>query len=98
MDNTLQMDIIEGKKPSVFKRVLILLLVTAVLLGGAAYIAGFILFKGPSAYAGHQFVRAVQEDSVLSMLPKLYLTDTEIAYVLSEESTNRQFSVFPGQG
>lgn len=97
MDNTLQMDVIEGKKPSGFKHFLVTVMVTVGLLIGAVYIAGFILFKGPSAYAGQQFVRVVQEDSVLRVLPKLYLTDAEIAYALSEESTHRQFTVFLGQ-
>ena len=95
MDNTLQMDIVEGKKPSKFKRFLLVLLVTALLLGGAVYMAGFALFKGPSAYAGQQYIRAVQDDSVLSLLPKLYLTDGEIDAAIASGNAVRQFSVYP---
>lgn len=96
MENTLQLDIVEGKKPSVFKRILLVLLVTVMLLCGTVYMAGFILFNGPSAYAGHQFILAVQDDSVLSMLPGLYLSDAEIEAVLAAEGTIKQFSVHPG--
>lgn len=95
MDNTLQMDIVEGKKPSAFKRFLLVLLVTAVLLGGAAYAAGYILLKGPSAYAGQQFVASVQNHSVLRLVPKLYLTDGEIAAMLTAEDSVGRFSVIP---
>jgi len=98
MDNTLQMDIIEGKKPSAFKRFLLVVLVTAILLCGAVYAAGYILLKGPSAYAGQQFVASVQNHSVLRLVPKLYLTDGEIAAMLAAEDSDGQFSVFPNAG
>lgn len=98
MENTLQMDIVEGKKPSAFKRFLLVLLITAVLLGGAVYAAGYILFNGPSAYAKQQFVVSVQEHSVLRLVPKLYLTDGEIAAILTAEDADGQFSVFPNAG
>lgn len=93
MDNSLQMDVVEGKKPSVFKRILLVLLITAMLLGGTVYMAGFILFKGPSVYAGHEFIRAVQGHSVLRVLPRLYMTNAEIEAVLSAEDAEKQFSV-----
>lgn len=98
MDNTLQMDIVEGKKPSAFKRFLLVVLVTAILLCGAVYAAGYILLKGPSAYAGQQFVAAVQNHSVLNLVPKLYLTDEEIAAILTAEDSGGQFSVFLNAG
>ena len=94
MDNTQELEYVEGKTPSPVKRVLLVLLITAVLLGGAVYTAGYILFRGPSAYAGHQVIKAVQEDSVLRVFPRLYLTDGEIEAVLSDDGIPT-FSVFP---
>ncbi|MBQ3011146.1 MAG: hypothetical protein IJD81_08130 [Oscillospiraceae bacterium] len=95
MDNTLQLDAVEGKKPSVFKRIFMVLLVTAMLLAGTVYMAGFVLIKGPSAYAGHEFIRAVQDDEVLSLLPKLYLTEWEIQEIIAAGETPVQFSLYP---
>jgi len=94
MEHTQELEYVEGKKPSLYKRVLLVLLVTAVLLGSAAYTAGYILFKGPSVYAGHQIIKAVQEHSVLRVLPRMYLSEAEIEAVLSEDGT-AMFSVFP---
>lgn len=98
MEHTQQLEIVEGKKPSVWKRFLLVLLVTVLLLGGAVYAAGYILLKGPSAYAGQQFVAFVQDHPVLCEIPKLYLTDGEIEAMLSAEDTGGQFSVFPNAG
>ena len=52
MDQTQELEIIQERYPSKFKRFMTVLLVTAILLGSAAYAAGYILLKGPSPYVG----------------------------------------------
>ena len=94
MDNTQELEYVEGKKPSLFKRVLLVLMITVLMLGSAVYAAGYILFKGPSVYAGHQVIKAVQENSVLRVLPQLYLSEAEIEAVLSDDG-RAMFSVYP---
>ena len=98
MEYTQELEIVEGKKPSGFKRFLLVLLITVLLLGVAVYGAGYILLKGPSAYAGQQFVAFAQSHSVLHVVPKLYLTDGEINALLSVDDAGGQFSAFPYGG
>lgn len=92
MENTQQLEIVEGKQPSKLKRFLLVLFVTVLLLAGAVYAAGYVLLKGPSMYAAQQFVTAVQEHPILYMIPKLYLTDGEIAAMCSAEDADGHFS------
>lgn len=95
MEYTRELEIVEEKNPSGFQRFLLVLLITAMLLGGAAYAAVYILLNGPSPYAGHRFVKAVGDHPVGGMLLKLYMTDAEIQAVLTAEDSAGRFSVFP---
>lgn len=99
MESTQQLTAIEGKKPSAVKRFLVVLLVTAAMIGGALYGAGYILIKGPSAYAGQQFVRSVGDKAVMQTVLKLYLSEAELESILSaEENGGQHFSVRPHAG
>ena len=98
MEYTQELEIVEGKKPSAFKRVLLVLLITVMLLGGTAYAAGYILIHGPSAYAGRQFVETVGENPVARVFLRLYMSDAELDAVLTAEDASGYFSVYPNAG
>lgn len=94
MDSTQDMLDIEYERPSTVKRVFLVLLVTLAILFGTVYTAGYILIKGPSAYAGEQFVQMVGENPVAQVVLRLYLTDAEQADIRSAQSQGTQrFSV-----
>lgn len=95
MDQTQELEIIQERYPSKFKRFLLVLLVTAILLGSAAYAAGYILLKGPSPYVGEQLVKMVGEHPVAQVVLKLYMTDDELMTILTAEDDVNRFSVFP---
>ena len=95
MEYTQELEIVEGKKPSGFKRFLLVLLVTAMMLGGTVYAAGYILIKGPSAYAGQQFVEAVGENPVARVFLRLYMSDAELDAILRTDDASGYFSVYP---
>ena len=95
MEQTQELEIIKCEHPSKFKRFLTVLLVTILLLAGAVYAAGVILIKGPSPYAGREFVRAVGDNPAARVALLLYMTDGEIEAVLQGEEAPRQYSVYP---
>ena len=95
MEQTLEMEIVRERNPSKFKRFMIVLLVTVLLLGSAVYAAGYILFNGPSPYAGYQFVKTVGDDPNVQIALHLYMTDAEIQAILNDGHGVGQFSVFP---
>ena len=71
-------DPMENKKPSFFKGVLLVLLVTLLLIGAAGYGALHILLKGPSPYAGGVFAEAVEDAVLGDAVLHLFLSDEEI--------------------
>ena len=93
MENTQQLEIVEGKKPSKLKRFFLVLLVTVLLMCGAVYGAGYVLFNGPSVYAARQAITMMREHPVLQMVPGLYLSDGEIEAMFSEVDDGGMFSV-----
>ena len=95
MEQTQELEIIRERNPSKFKRFITVLLVTVLLLGSAVYAAGYILFNGPSPYAGYQVVKEFGEDPNVQVALRLYMTDADIQAILSEDSRVNQFSVFP---
>ena len=96
MEQTMELEIVEGRKPSVFKRFLVILLITVLLLGGAVYAAGYILFNGPSPYAGQQVVQMVGENRpAVPLIWKLYLNDAQLQEAMTDSEAATQFSVFP---
>ena len=62
-------------------RILCVLLVTVLLAVVLLYGVMFVLCKGPSETARNLFVRSVKETSAIYFLPRLYLTDEEIASI-----------------
>ena len=96
MEYTQELEIIEAKTPSVLKRILLVFLVTAMMLGGAVYAAGYILIKGPSAYAGRQFAEAVGEYPAARVLLRMYMSEAELDAILIADDTEAHFSVYPG--
>ena len=95
-----QYDSVGRKKPSFFKRFLVVLLVTAMLVAAAAYGGLYIMLKGPSDYAAGLFVTAVEDVPFGPALLHLYVTDAEIdqcklAVVVENGETVKQFSVYP---
>ncbi len=94
-------DPMERKKPSFFKRTLIVLLVTLLLLGMGSYGALYILLEGPSDYAAGLFAHAVEELPYGDTVLHLFLSDEEIhrdklvADVDSDGCTGTVFSVYP---
>lgn len=94
-------DPIENRKPSFFKRLLLVLLVTLLLVGAAAYGALYILLKGPSPYAGGVFAAAVEDAAVGDAVLHLFLNDEEIqkrkqaADTDGNGETEAMFSVYP---
>ena len=94
-------DPIENRKPSFFKRFLLVLLVTVLLAGVAGYGALYVLLKGPSLYAAGSFVAAVEDVVFGDALLHLFLSDEEILKrrqtVGADGSgeTEAMFSVYP---
>ena len=92
-------DPMENKKPSFFKGVLLVLLVTLLLIGVAGYGALHILLKGPSPYAGGVFAEAVEEITFGDTLVHLFLSDEEIEQrkCAADDSgeTETMYSVYP---
>lgn len=93
----------ETKKPSVVKRIFILLLVTVLLVAAAGYGGLYVLLKGPSEYAGALFTVSLAEQPAGNVLLHLFLSDEEIAQrvqTVQDEwgGTERQFSVYPQLG
>ena len=92
-------DPMENKKPSFFKGVLLVLLVTLLLIGVAGYGALHILLKGPAPYAGGVFAEAVEEITFGDTLLHLFLSDEEIEQrkCAADDSgeTETMYSVYP---
>ena len=94
-------DPMENRKPSFFKRFLLVLLVTLLLAGAAGYGALYVLLKGPSPYAGGLFVAAVEDAVLGDAVLHLFLTDEEIgkrrqaAEADGSGETEVMFSVYP---
>lgn len=72
-------DPIENRKPSFFKRFLLVLLVTVLLACAAGCGALYVLLKGPSPYAAGKFVAAVEDVVLGDTVLHLFLSDEEIA-------------------
>ena len=66
-----------------FAKLFLLLLETALLLAVILYGGMYILTKGPSPTIRDIFVTSVRETSALKFLPKLYLSEAEIAEIES---------------
>ena len=94
-------DPMENKKPSFFKGVLLVLLVTLLLIGAAGYGALHILLKGPSPYAGGVFAEAVEDAVLGDAVLHLFLSDEEIEQrkCAADDSgeTKTMYSVYPCQ-
>ena len=94
-------DPMENKKPSFFKGVLLVLLVTLLLIGVASYGALHILLKGPSPYAGGVFAEAVEDAFLGDAVLHLFLSDEEIEQrkCAADDSgeTKTMYSVYPCQ-
>ena len=92
-------DPMENKKPSFFKGVLLVLLVTLLLIGAAGYGALHILLKGPSPYAGGVFAEAVEDAVLGDAVLHLFLSDEEIEQrkCAADDSgeTETMYSVYP---
>jgi len=71
-------DPIENRKPSFFKRFLLVLLVTLLLAGAAGCGALYVLLKGPSPYAAGKFAAAVEDVVLGDVVLHLFLSDEEI--------------------
>lgn len=97
MESAVRNDITENRKPSVFKRFFVLLLVTLLLFAAAGYGGMYVLLKGPSAHAGSQAAAAMAGSSVGSAVLRLFLTDEEIEQrlELAHSDGDNQFSVHP---
>lgn len=104
MEQNLQTEPAENRKPSFFKRFFAVLLVTVLLLAGAGYGAMYVLLRGPSGYAGSAAAISIARQPVACALLKLYLSDAELAEVeaaaagaQNTENGNGEklFSVFP---
>lgn len=102
MESAVRNDLTENRKPSVFKRVLVLLLVTLLLFAAGAYGGMYVLLKGPSACAGSQAAAAMAENPVGNAVLHLFLTDEEIGLhreqAQNECGAEKQFSVYPQLG
>ena len=70
-----------GKVLSVFGKIFLVLLETALLLVIGLYGLLFVLAKGPSTTARDLFVMSVRETSAMGWLANLYFTDEEIARI-----------------
>lgn len=57
-------DIVEKRKPSIFRRILAVLLVTALLIGAAAYGGLYVVMNGPSAHAKEQLISVAADNAV----------------------------------
>lgn len=94
-------DPMENKKPSFFKGVLLVLLVTLLLIGAAGCGALHILLKGPSPYAGGVFAEAVEDAVLGDAVLHLFLSDEEIEQrkCIADDSgeTKTMYSVYPCQ-
>ena len=93
-------DPMENRKPSFFKRFLLVLLVTLLLVGAAGYGALYILLKGPSPYACGQFTAAVEDIAFGNAVLHLFLSDEEIqkgrlAADMDGGEAEAMFSVYP---
>ena len=94
-------DPMENRKPSFFKRFLLVLLVTLLLAGAAGYGALYILLKGPSPYAGGLFAAAVEDTALGNAVLHLFLSDEEIEKCVQAAETDgsgeteAMFSVYP---
>ena len=93
-------DPMDNRKPSFFVRFFVVLLVTALLLGLAAYGALYVLLKGPSDYAGGLFAAGVEDVPLGNTVLHLFLSDEEIdryqkADENSGEEAERMYSVYP---
>ncbi len=100
-----RMDILEEKKPSAFRRVLTVLLVTVLLLGAGAYGAGYVLFRGPFVHAQAAFVQHVNNYPVGSAILSLFVTDQQQQELMAidagtgiAEGQQKTFSVYPNMG
>lgn len=108
METAVRNDVVENRRPSVFKRILAVLLVTVLLLGAAGFGGLYVLLKGPSPYAGGLFAAAVADTAVGEKLLGLFLTPEELEQRLqtAQEQVPDQdggeaeslFSVYPALG
>ena len=88
MDAAERTEINELKKPSVFKRAVVVLLVTLLLLGVGAYGGLYVLLKGPSPYLGTAFVSAVADNELMYAVLQTVLTPQEIREYQQVAQTN----------
>ena len=88
MDAAERTEINELKKPSVFKRAVVVLLVTLLLLGVGAYGGLYVLLKGPSPYLGTAFVSAVADNELMYVVLQTVLTPQEIREYQQVAQTN----------
>ena len=65
----------------VLRRILCVLLVTLLLIGGFLYGVMYMVCKGPSETARDLFVRSVRETSAIGFLARLYFSEEEIAEI-----------------
>lgn len=63
------------------RRILCVLLVTLLLIGGFLYGVMYMVCKGPSETARDLFVRSVRETSAIGFLARLYFSEEEIAEI-----------------
>ena len=108
METAVRTEIAEKRRPSVIKRLLAVLLVTALLLAAAGYGGLYVLLKGPSVYAGDLFTAALADSTPGNAILRLFLTPEEITSRQQSaqeqipdqngSGTEQLFSVYPQLG
>ena len=68
------------------RRFLIVLLVTVLMAAGFLYAVMYELCEGPSPTARELFVRSTRETSAIGFLPRLYLSEEEIAGIMNRQA------------
>ncbi len=63
---------------SIFARIGIFLLVTVILIVGAVYAAGYVIFKGPSPTMQKLLTLTLRETSAMYWVPNLYMSADEV--------------------
>lgn len=67
-------DIGEKRKPSVFKRILAVLLITVLLIAVGAYGTMYVVMNGPSEHARSQFIDMACDSGVGTVVLHLFLS------------------------
>lgn len=91
-------DIGEKRKPSVFKRILAVLLVTVLLIAAGAYGSLYVVMNGPSVHARNQFIDKACDSTVGTVVLHLFLSPEiidEWQKTAQESGSDVLYSVYP---